>query len=64
MATNGTITEAPAGCSWNWPLLVVPKKDSEGRPTKVRICIDPRPINAMLPNDCFPIPRIEEVLEN
>ena len=60
---KGIIVEAPVGCSWNSPLLVVSKKDLEGKPTKHRVCLDPRPINDLLPDDRFPIPLIEEMLE-
>ena len=44
-------------------MLVVSKKDLEGKPTKHRVCLDPRPINDLLPDDRFPIPLIEEMLE-
>jgi hypothetical protein len=60
---KGIIVEAPVGCSWNSPLLVVSKKDLEGKPTKHRVCLDPRPINDLLPDDRFPIPLIDEMLE-
>ena len=60
---KGIVVEAPVGCSWNSPLLVVSKKDLEGKPTKHRICLDPRPINDLLPDDRFPIPLINEMLE-
>ena len=43
--------------------MVVPKKDESGNLNKHRICIDPRPLNSMLPDDTFPIPTIEEVIE-
>ena len=60
---KGIIVEAPVGCSWNSPLLVVSKKDLEGKPTKHRVCLDPRPVNDLLPDDRFPIPLIDEMLE-
>ena len=58
---NGKVVPAPAGCSWNNPLLAVPKKDSDGYKTKVRVCLDSRPINQLLPDDKFPMPLISEI---
>ncbi|KAH9263663.1 hypothetical protein BASA83_012933 [Batrachochytrium salamandrivorans] len=42
---TGKVTDAPIGCQYNNPLLVVPKKDLEGKLSKVRVCIDPRQLN-------------------
>ena len=58
---RGIIGFAPAGCPWNSPLVVVPKKDALGNKTKVRICLDPRPINAMI-DDNYPIPLVSNIL--
>jgi hypothetical protein len=48
---------------WNAPLLVVPKKaDSSGKP-KLRIVIDFRKLNDLTIGDSFPLPNIEEILD-
>lgn len=36
-----TIRDAPVGCAYNNPLVVVAKKDEHGQPTAIRICLDP-----------------------
>ena len=59
---DGIIAKAPLNSTWNHPLLVVPKKDASGNHTSTRICIDPRPLNAILPDDRFPLPLIHEML--
>jgi hypothetical protein len=62
---RGVISYAPAGCQWNSPLLAVPKKDSDGKYTKVRVCLDPRALNAILHNgDNFEVPKIDDIIEN
>ncbi|XP_036149094.1 uncharacterized protein LOC118647760 [Monomorium pharaonis] len=48
---------------WNAPLLVVLKKaDSAGKP-KLRIVIDFRKLNDLTIGDSFPLPNIEEILD-
>ena len=60
---EGKIRKAPANCPFNSPILAVPKKDDQGRMTKVRICIDIRAINKwLLENDKFEIPHIPDLL--
>ena len=55
---DGVITTAPAGCKWNNPLLVV------SNPPDIRLCIDPRPLNACLRSgDNFQIPVISELID-
>ena len=56
---DGVITKAPAGCRWNNPLLVV-----SNPPADIRVCIDPRPLNACLRSgDNFPIPIISDLID-
>ena len=51
---------APAGCQWNSPLLVVPKPGSDD----IRVCVDPRHINALLRSgDNFSIPVISDIID-
>jgi transposase InsO family protein len=58
------IMRAPAPCKWNSPLISVPKKDADGKITKVRVVIDPRPINELIPSVNYPIPIPKDVLES
>jgi transposase InsO family protein len=57
------VVRAPPDCRWNSPLLAVQKKDVDGKPTKVRVCLDPRHINSKLEDDQFPIPIVSELLD-
>ena len=54
------ITEASPGNRWNLPLLCVPKKNDQGQKSydKVRICLDTRTINALIPEDKYLVPVI------
>ena len=48
---------------WNAPLIVVPKKaDAKGNP-QYRVCVDFRRLNQLTIGDAFPIPRIDEILD-
>ena len=59
----GKIKLAPKNTRYNSPLLVVPKKDENGKMTKVRVCIDIRMLNMyLLENDRFQLPFIPDVL--
>ena len=58
---NGTITKAPVNTAWNSPLTLADKKDANGNKTGKRPCLDPRHINALLPDDKFPIPLISDI---
>ena len=49
------ITKAPINCPYNNPLTLAPKKDAMGNITLKRLCLDPRHINKLLPNDRYPI---------
>lgn len=57
------IREAVPSTQWNLPLTVAPKKDLLGNKTAVRVCVDTRAINAILPDDNYPIPRISDLFE-
>ena len=60
---QGVVVPAPADVQWNSPLLVAKKKDLYGRWTKHRVCIDPRAINALLPDNMLAVPRINELFD-
>ena len=60
---KGVIRKMLNNTAWNNPLLVAPKKDISGTITGWRICIDPRPLNNMIPSINYPLPLIKDVLE-
>lgn len=49
--------------NFNSPLLLVPKKSTDGQP-KFRMCVDYRRLNRKLIPDRFPMPRIEDIFDN
>ena len=49
----------PSRSEWAFPIVVVKKKDG-----KVRICIDYRKLNAVTHGDAYPMPRIEDILDD
>ncbi|KAL4154076.1 hypothetical protein QTP88_001909 [Uroleucon formosanum] len=53
----------PSESPWNAPLVVVPKKPyADGKPQS-RVCVDFRRLNQLTIGDAFPIPRIDEILD-
>lgn len=57
------IGDAPVGCIFNSPLLIVPKKDENGKLTGIRVCLDVRTVNLYLQNDDkFILPFIPDLL--
>lgn len=56
----------PSMASYNSPIILVPKKgyNNENKSKKWRLCIDYRRLNKKLITDKFPLPRIDEILEN
>ena len=61
---EGTITRAPVNTSWNSPLTLADKKDSYGKKTGKRPCLDPRHINRLLPDDRYPLPLIRDIYDS
>ena len=53
----------PSCSSYNSPLLLVPKKSTDNN-RKWRLCVDYRSVNKQLVSDTFPLPRIEDILDN
>lgn len=53
----------PSISNYNSPVILVPKK-SKDKTKKWRLCIDYRRLNKKLVADKFPLPRIDEILEN
>jgi transposase InsO family protein len=61
--TTGVIVPAPHDVLWNSSLLPVSKRDIDGRKTATRWCLDPRHINACLPDNPLPVPNIAALFE-
>jgi len=59
---DDVIMVAPAMNPYNNTLTLAAKKDAEGNKTLYRVCLDPRPLNALLPNDNFPVPLISDIM--
>ncbi|GJJ73976.1 hypothetical protein EMPS_06334 [Entomortierella parvispora] len=59
---DDVIMLAPAGNRYNNTLTLAAKKDLEGNKTLYRVCLDPRPLNAYLPDDNFPVPLISDIM--
>ena len=57
------IEKAPEDCLNCFPLLAVPKTDSDGRKTGTRPCLDVRLLNSRLPSDDYELPCIQEVID-
>lgn len=53
----------PSTSPYNSPIILVPKK-SQDQTKKWRMCIDYRRINTVLQPDRFPLPRIDNILDN
>lgn len=53
----------PSVSEYNSPIILVPKKSIDGK-KNYRLCIDYRAVNKLLIPDRFPLPRIDEILDN
>ena len=60
---EGVIEPAPVDSTFNTPIFIIPKKDANGIKSDFRPCLDYRPLNALIPDDNFPLPRIAEIFE-
>ena len=56
MCDNGVAQ--PSNSPWASPVVLVVKKDGS-----IRFCVDYRKVNAITRKDCYPLPRIAEVLD-
>ncbi|XP_067620910.1 retrovirus-related Pol polyprotein from transposon 412 isoform X12 [Eurosta solidaginis] len=53
----------PSYSNYNSPLIVVPKKDTNGQKA-YRMCVDFRAVNKKLIADKFPLARVDDILDN
>lgn len=53
----------PTISNYNSPLILVPKKSTNGS-KKFRMCVDYKRLNNKIVNDRFPLPRIEDIFDN
>jgi transposase InsO family protein len=53
----------PSESPWSSPIVIVPKKSSDGKP-KYRFCVDFRRLNAVTIPDVYPIPNIADTLDH
>jgi hypothetical protein len=61
---EGVIRVAPVNTDFNNPITCATKKDLEGNYTGIRVCLDPRALNLLLPDDRFPIPLVKDVFRS
>jgi len=54
----------PCITEWTANLVVVPKKDDQGRPSTPHITIDSRKLNAVTYKDKYPIPNTKDCLQS
>src|SRR5208282_1201099 len=49
---------SPSNSQWSSPVVIVEKKNG-----KKRLCVDYRKLNKVTKKDCYPLPRIDDMLE-
>ncbi|WP_395009188.1 RNase H-like domain-containing protein, partial [Undibacterium sp.] len=62
LLAQGVIRESTS--SWSSPLLLVSKRVAEGAKPEVRMCIDFRLLNQLVPLDKFPLPHIQDIFDS
>ena len=62
---DGVIVRAPVNTTWNSPLTITDKRNSQGEVTGKRICLDVRLLNnRLLTNDKHPLPLIKDIFDD
>lgn len=54
----------PSESPWSSPVVIVPKKSTDGMGPKYRFCVDFRRLNAVTIPDVYPIPNIVDTLDH
>jgi hypothetical protein len=61
---EGVIRVAPVNTDFNNPITCATRKDLEGNYTGIRVYLDSRALNLLLPDDRFPIPLVKNVFRS
>lgn len=61
--TRGIIRLSNPRSPWNMPLLCAPKKDEQGNKIGIRVCLDTRALNEIIPEDTFKVPLIRDIFK-
>ncbi len=59
----GVVAEVLALDNYNNPILVVPKRDIEGKNNAWRVCVYPRMVNLKIKDSTHRLPKIEEIFQ-
>jgi hypothetical protein len=59
--TDGIVVDAPIDSPWNFPLLAAWDRAAKLKGKDPRVCIDPRLLNNLLPDDPRPIPNVDNI---
>ena len=63
LALYGFVIEAPDDCQFASPVLMTNKRDSTGKVTQLRMCVDYRALNERTPPDRYPMPLPEDLFK-
>ena len=58
---DGVVCDAPADSPWNFPLLAALDRAARAKGKDPRVCIDPRLLNNLLPDDPRSIPNVDDI---
>ncbi len=61
---GNVIERAPDNCVNCFSLLTVPKKNGKGEKVDIRPCLDLRPLNPRLKDIDYPLPRVQDIIDN
>ncbi|MEZ0209070.1 MAG: RNase H-like domain-containing protein, partial [Candidatus Paceibacterota bacterium] len=60
---RGIVRYSSPRCPWNMPLLCAPKKDENGNKVGIRVCLDTRALNQIIPEDTYKVPLIRDIFK-